>query len=105
MHRMGLYPIIWTDVARTMLLLFVLFSGPLFEQGIVEGNWRNWLSWRAMKREMYDDWMGWRTYVVGPVSEEFMFRSLNVSLFLNAWVSRHQDATVNDRGLRELTVL
>ncbi|KAF4554087.1 CPBP intramembrane metalloprotease-like protein [Elsinoe fawcettii] len=68
-----------------MTLLAILFAGPLYEAGLVEGGWRYWFRWHVVKAELYDDWVGWRNFVVGPVSEEVMFRSLNVSLLLCAW--------------------
>ncbi|PSK57894.1 hypothetical protein B9Z65_9096 [Elsinoe australis] len=85
LQRAGVYPIIWTDVVRTMILVAILFAGPLYEAGIVDGGWRYWIDWRNIKEEVYDDWVGWRNYVVGPVSEELIFRSLNISLLLCAW--------------------
>lgn len=86
LQRAGVYPIILTDVVRTMILVAILFAGPLYEAGIVDGGWRYWIDWRNIKEEVYDDWVGWRNYVVGPVSEELIFRSLNISLLLCAWV-------------------
>lgn len=81
---MGLFPVSSTDLVKSMLLICILFAGPLFEQGFVAGDWRSWLRWRTIRAEVYDDWIGWRNFVVGPVSEEFIFRSLSISLFLNA---------------------
>ncbi|PNS13825.1 hypothetical protein CAC42_1316 [Sphaceloma murrayae] len=85
LHRAGIYPVILTDVVRTMTLVAILFAGPLYEAGIVEGGWRHWFRWSVIREEMYDDWIGWRNLVVGPASEELIFRSLTVSLLLCAW--------------------
>ena len=86
LHRMGLYPVLFTDTLRSMLLVGILFIGPIFEQGLAEGNWRHWFRWRSFRAIIWDDWIGWRNLVVGPVSEEVLFRSLIISLFLAGWV-------------------
>ena len=84
---LGLYPVDLVDIAKCLVLILILFAGPLFEEGIVEGNWRYWLRWDIFRGTVFDDWIGWRNLVVGPVSEELVFRSLSVSLFLLAQVS------------------
>jgi len=82
-HVLGLWPIDLYDVAKTMLLVCVLFIGPLFEVAIVEDSWREW-GLANFKQTVFDSWTGWRNLVVGPVSEELVFRSLAISLFLLA---------------------
>lgn len=82
----GLYPVHSVDIAKCLLLVSILFIGPLFEAAIVEGEWRAWLTWNHYKDHVYDDLRGWRNYVVGPASEELVFRSLAISLFLLAQV-------------------
>jgi len=89
LRLLGLFPFDPLDVLKCMLLLAVLFAGPLFEQGVVEGHWRNWVRWGNFRETVFDDWIGWRNLVVGPVSEEVVFRSLAGSLFLLAQVRRH----------------
>ncbi|KAF2154866.1 CAAX prenyl protease 2 [Myriangium duriaei CBS 260.36] len=84
LRRMGFFPVALYDMVKSMLLVCILFVGPLFEQGIVEGNWRYW-RWQTIRDDIYHDWMGWRNFVVGPVSEEFIWRSLSISLLLSAW--------------------
>ena len=81
---LGVFPVNLIDTAKCMLLLIILFIGPLFETGIVEGNWRHWGRWSVIKKDVIDDWTGWRSLVVGPISEEIVFRSLAISLFLLA---------------------
>ena len=88
-RSLGLFPISLVDIGKCLVLISVLFAGPLFEEGIVEGNWRYWLRWDVFRWTAIDDWVGWRNLVVGPVSEELVFRSLSVSLFLLAQVSSH----------------
>lgn len=82
----GIYPVHLLDTARCILLVAILFAGPLFEAGIVEGYWRYWHSWSYIKDAVYDDWQGWRNIVIGPASEELVFRSLAIPLFLLAKV-------------------
>ncbi|GAB7344100.1 hypothetical protein MBLNU457_2003t2 [Dothideomycetes sp. NU457] len=84
LRLLGLFPINLFDVIRSLLLTAILFAGPLFEEGIVEGNWRAWLSIGSFKREVIDNLVTFRALVVGPVSEEIVFRSLAVSLYLLA---------------------
>jgi hypothetical protein len=60
---LGIWPISLWDVARTLLLLSILFAGPLFESGIVDGGLRNWIR----GKELYEtlcSWVGYRNYVV-----------------------------------------
>lgn len=85
LSRLGVWPVDVRDAARTLALLVVLFLGPLYEKLVADGSWRS-LSPRTVKATLYDTWAGWRNYVVGPASEELIFRSLNVSLLLRAGV-------------------
>jgi len=88
LRSFGLYPVHIVDVLRCLLLVAILFVGPLFEFGIVEGNWRRWFSPRYAKEAVWDDWQGLRNIVIGPASEELVFRSLAISLFLLAKVHK-----------------
>jgi prenyl protein peptidase len=83
---LGLYPVNLYDVAKCVLLVSILFIGPLFEAAIAEEGWREW-GLISFKETVFDSWVGWRNLVVGPVSEELVFRSLAISLFLLAQVS------------------
>jgi len=74
------------DVFRSLLLLLLLFAGPLFERGIAQGGWRSWLKGHDLVQSLRG-WLGWRNYVVGPVSEEIIFRSVIISLHLLAKMS------------------
>ncbi|CAD0093864.1 unnamed protein product, partial [Aureobasidium vineae] len=86
LHLLGVYPVNVLDTAESFLLVAILFAGPLFERVIVEGEWRSWGA-TAIKETVYEDLIGWRNLVVGPVSEELVFRSLAISLFLLAQTS------------------
>lgn len=86
LHLLGVYPVSIIDTAKSFLLVAILFAGPLFERAVVEGEWRSWGA-VTVKETVYDDLIGWRNLVVGPVSEELVFRSLAISLFILAQVS------------------
>lgn len=59
---LGWWPIDLGDILRSLLLTAILFIGPLYESGIVEGEWRSWFS-RAKWSESLGGWIGWRNYV------------------------------------------
>ena len=50
------------EVTGPILLTALLFAGPLFERGIVEGGWRDWVTGEALV-ETLGNWVGWRNYV------------------------------------------
>jgi prenyl protein peptidase len=83
---MGWWPISFTDVFRSLLLTAILFTGPLFERGVAEGEWREWFR-RDRISETLGGWIGWRNYIAGPITEEVMFRSAIIPLHLLARIS------------------
>lgn len=103
---LGWWPIDLGDILRSLLLTAILFIGPLYERGIVEGEWRSWFS-RAKWSESLGGWIGWRNYVAvrstysppqlsyqtnhitlqGPITEEVMFRSAMIPLHILAHIS------------------
>lgn len=72
-----------------MLLVTILFAGPIFEYAVVDGDWRDWVRLRGLG-ETLSSWIGYRNFVVGPVSEEIVWRSCMVSLHLLAHFSTKQ---------------
>jgi prenyl protein peptidase len=82
----GIWPISFFDIAKLLGLVSVLFVGPLFKSLIAEGEWRE-ITPSNIKAELYDSWIGYRNIIVAPVSEELVFRSLVISLYLLAKVS------------------
>lgn len=46
-----------------MLLVAILFAGPLFEAGIVDGGVNEWIRGYHI-REVLSSWIGYRNYVV-----------------------------------------
>ncbi|KAG2418736.1 hypothetical protein HFD88_001837 [Aspergillus terreus] len=83
---MGWWPIGVSEIMRSFLLTAVLFTGPLFERGIAEGEWKDWIRGSRVS-ETLRGWIGWRNYVAGPITEEIMFRSAIVPLHLLAKIS------------------
>ncbi|EIT83184.1 hypothetical protein BDV35DRAFT_363351 [Aspergillus flavus] len=83
---LGWWPVGFAEVLRSLLLTAILFAGPLFERGIAEGEWRDWIKGNRIP-ETLRGWIGWRNYVAGPVTEEVMFRSAIIPLHILAKVS------------------
>jgi prenyl protein peptidase len=82
----GVWPISFIDIAKLLGLVTVLFAGPLFKALIAEGEWRD-ITPSNIKAELIDSWIGYRNIIVAPLSEELVFRSLVISLYLLAKVS------------------
>ncbi|KAH8431259.1 CAAX prenyl protease RCE1 [Aspergillus melleus] len=86
LRLLGWWPVGLLEIARSLALTAILFTGPLFERGIAEGEWRDWIRGRRVS-ETLRGWIGWRNYVAGPITEEIMFRSAIVPLHVLARVS------------------
>ncbi|KAI1812862.1 CaaX protease, partial [Poronia punctata] len=83
LHSMGYWPLGLAETARSLLLTAILFSGPLYEALFVRGTWR-YFSDSQFFSEIYSDWQIWRNVIVGPFTEEVLFRSASVSLMVLA---------------------
>ncbi|TID20126.1 Abi-domain-containing protein [Venturia nashicola] len=83
LRLLGWWPFDPLDIVRTLLLCAILFVAPLFEDGFVEGSWRDWVRGTYVL-ETLSSWTGWRNLVAGPVTEEIVFRSLLIPLHLLA---------------------
>jgi prenyl protein peptidase len=86
LRLLGWWPIDVLAILRTLLLCAILFAGPLFEAGVVDGGWRGWIRGQHV-RETLGSWMGWRNLVAGPVTEEILFRSVIIPLHILAKMS------------------
>jgi prenyl protein peptidase len=60
---LGMWPVSLVDTVRTMLLVTILFAGPLFEHGIVDGAWRDWIRLKGL-HETLSSWIGYRNFIV-----------------------------------------
>ena len=69
LHIMGYLPLDVVAIVKNLTLALILYTGPLFQRGIVYGAWRDWV--RGTKvREVLGGWIGWRNYVmVSPFLE------------------------------------
>lgn len=78
---MGVWPLSILDALKTLLLTMILFLGPLFEHLICHSAWRPALDIRNYTL-IYTDLTAYRNLIVGPITEEFLFRSAALPLFL-----------------------
>jgi prenyl protein peptidase len=83
---LGLWPVDPIDILKVLALVAVLFVGPLYESIIVDGDWREW-TFSSFKEGIFDNWIGYRNLIVAPASEELVFRSLTISLYILAKVN------------------
>lgn len=83
LHILGWYPVGVEESVKAVALTAILFLGPLFEAGIAEGRWRSWMRLRGLNTTI-SGWIGYRTFVAGPITEEVLFRSASVPLLLLA---------------------
>lgn len=64
---LGWYPISILEAVKVLFLTSLLFAGPLFESGIVESGWRDWIQGHSLQ-EILSSWIGFRNFVaVGPL--------------------------------------
>ncbi|KAI9850129.1 MAG: hypothetical protein M1838_006064 [Thelocarpon superellum] len=71
---LGYWPVSVGAIGKSFTLTALLFAGPLFEKGIVEGGWKDWTRGEQLG-EVFGSWIGWRNFVAGPITEEIVFRS------------------------------
>ncbi|KAF2491531.1 CaaX prenyl proteinase Rce1 [Lophium mytilinum] len=83
---LGWWPISVVDITKTLLLVSILFAGPLFEAGIVDGGWKDWVRGTYVLQTLRS-WIGYRNFVAGPISEEIIWRSLIIPIHILANVS------------------
>lgn len=60
---LGLWPVSLFDSARTLLLVAILFAGPIFEHGLVDGQLGDWVKLKGVY-ESLSSWIGYRNFVV-----------------------------------------
>lgn len=81
LHLMGYFPVGFTETLKALLLTAILYIGPLFEEVYVESEWRNWIYPNNIRMRSIR-WIAWRNYVVGPITEEMLFRSASIPILL-----------------------
>lgn len=103
-HLLGWYPVSILELVKVLFLTSLLFAGPLFESGIAESGWRDWIQGHSLQDSL-SSWIGFRNFVAvsplprhppstlapplpadpnsqGPITEEIIFRSLITPLHL-----------------------
>jgi prenyl protein peptidase len=83
LRLLGVWPVDPLDTLKVLALVAVLFSCSLYESVVVDSEWQAW-SLVAFREATFDSWTGYRNLVVAPISEEVVFRSLSIPLFLLA---------------------
>lgn len=86
LHVLGYFPAGLAESTRALVLTMMLFMGPLFGHLVADGGWRAWARLEP-PRELLHDWTKWRNIVVGPLTEEILFRSASMPLLMAAHVS------------------
>ncbi|TQS36399.1 hypothetical protein Golomagni_03154 [Golovinomyces magnicellulatus] len=81
LQTMGYLSLSLSEIFKSLFLTSILFLAPLFERGFVEGGWKDWIRLRGLRMTI-STWTGWRNYVVGPITEEILFRSASIPLLL-----------------------
>lgn len=79
LHLFGVWPISIFDIVRGMLLVCILFAGPLFEKGIVDGDWKDWVKFKGL-HETLSSWIGYRNFVVVSLTTSKLEAALTFNL-------------------------
>lgn len=62
LRLLGWYPVSIPEIGRAFLLTGILFVGPLFERGLAESEWRDWIRGQRLY-ETLSSWIGWRNFI------------------------------------------
>ncbi|KAL0931603.1 prenyl proteinase rce1 [Colletotrichum truncatum] len=89
LHAMGYWPIGFIESSTCLLLTATLFAGPLYEALLMDGLWEDWKTLKPLVH-VWTQWTTWRNIVMGPLTEEMLFRSASVPLLLCARMSLTQ---------------
>ncbi|EFQ28668.1 CAAX amino terminal protease [Colletotrichum graminicola] len=89
LHAMGYWPLGIVESAACLALTVTLFAAPLYETLLIDGVWEDWRAFDPLVR-VWTQWTTWRNIVMGPLTEEMLFRSASVPLLLCARMSLTQ---------------
>lgn len=67
LHLYGWWPLYGPDLVRSLLLVAILFAGPLFESAIIQGQWRSWIRGGSLFETLFST-IGFRNYVAVRLS-------------------------------------
>ena len=62
LHVLGYWPVGVEETVKSVTLTAILFLGPLYEDGIVDGAWKDWIRFRGVN-QVISGWIGWRNFV------------------------------------------
>lgn len=68
---LGWWPVGVQEIMRGLFLTAILFAGPLFERGVVYGQWWDWARGRGVS-ESLGGWMGWRNFIAVSSSAVYL---------------------------------
>ncbi|TEA10764.1 putative CAAX prenyl protease 2 [Colletotrichum sidae] len=86
LHVMGYWPIGFTESAACLFLTAILFAAPIYEALLLNGLWEDWRTLDPLIR-VWTEWTSWRNIIMGPLTEEMLFRSASIPLLLCARMS------------------
>ncbi|CAI4211431.1 unnamed protein product [Parascedosporium putredinis] len=78
---MGIWPVGMRESVNCLLLVALLFAGPLYETFLLDGVWKD-LTRLTYLKSLWQEWTIWRNIVAGPITEEIIFRSAAVPLLV-----------------------
>lgn len=81
LHSVGCWPLGIREAASCLTLVVILFIGPLFEYFVVGPGLHEWSNLRPIKA-VWSDPTTFRTIIVGPITEELLFRGCAIPLLL-----------------------
>lgn len=77
LQAMGYWPLGLRDTLRSLLLVALLFSGPLFESLVLDGLWKDWLMLRPLL-STWHEWTSWRNLVAVSLAQLDAFATPSV---------------------------
>lgn len=70
LHLMGYFPVGFVETVKCVGLTAILFVGPLFEEGIAQGQWRDWIRLRGLGA--LKGWIPYRNIVAVSYTHLFL---------------------------------
>lgn len=63
LRAMGYWPLGLWDAVRSLLLVALLFAGPVYEALVIDGLWREWMTLQPLYG-VWHEWTTWRNLVM-----------------------------------------
>ncbi|KAK4227726.1 putative protease [Podospora fimiseda] len=83
-HLLGFYPFSFSSTFSPVFLTSLLFLGPLYSYFIIDQGYKPWflsLHQNPIK-DCFTNYQSFRNYIIGPITEELLFRSSAIPLLL-----------------------